>query len=150
MKTIPLIFASTLSISLTIPFADITAAKPKTPPLRREGDKMVYDFKGCYREGNTVRCDILVTNKSKQERENAIRESSMVSMGGRSYSASNFDFGNGNSYITMSQNINYNARVIFRDVPDGVKKVQILKVQFKVVDGRQHNVKYTDVRIREE
>jgi hypothetical protein len=31
-----------------------------------------------------------------------------------------------------------------------VKKVQILKVQFKVVDGRQHNVKYTDVRIREE
>jgi hypothetical protein len=154
MKNTLLVFASALSISLAIPLAHPIAAKEKKSssdsPYRKEINEMVYNFQGCKRSESTVACSILVTNKKQATRKNYIGGGSFVSPGGKTYSHYSRDFSGDGYSVEMSQGIDYNAQLIFRDVPEAIKKVQILKVNFAPSNGKSYTLEFRNVKISEQ
>jgi hypothetical protein len=105
---------------------------------KKELKGFVVNLQGCNKLETKVTCNFSIKNKRQELRSLYMRpwlirgyDALIVDMKGRSYTASEVDFGNNQNSIEMSPDVDYSLAITFKEMPEQLTKAQILKIDFE-------------------
>ena len=98
-------------------------------------DNIAFSLKGCSRSDTTVKCSLLVKNKGAEKNITIVGyQATITDSSGKTYKGISVEIGgriDRYNTVKVAPEIDYEAIITFENIPEGVRKVQVLSMPFE-------------------
>ena len=98
-------------------------------------NNIAFSLKGCSRSDTTVKCSLLVKNKGAEKNITIYgNRATITDLSGKTYTGISVEIGGKiNTYntVNIAPEIDYEAILAFENIPEGVRKIQVLSMPFE-------------------